>query len=75
MSGQQLVDWSLVVLLVQRHTGMSRTTLGRSVGSDERHIGRLARREVLEPRFGTGVRLLDLAYDVLPADVFSRIRQ
>lgn len=42
---------------------------------DWQHVRRLASGETEEPRFNSGVRLLDLAFDVLPADDFKRIRQ
>ena len=36
------------------------------VGCEYQHIGRLARGEVDQPRFMTGVKLLDLHYDLEP---------
>lgn len=45
------------------------------VGMNWQHVRRLASGETKEPRFNSGVRLLDLAFDVLPFDEFERIRQ
>jgi hypothetical protein len=42
---------------------------------DEATINRLARGEIKEPRFGAGLRLLDLAADYLPPDEWNRVRQ
>lgn len=40
--------------------------VAKEVGSDWRHLNRLARGEVMQPRFDTGMRLLDLHLDVCP---------
>lgn len=49
--------------------------LGDQIGMDERTINRLARGEIKDPRFGQGVRLLDLAVDYLTPDEWNRVRQ
>ncbi len=39
----------------------------------ERSINRLARGEIREPRFGPGLRLLDLASDILEPAEWDRV--
>lgn len=57
-----MIDWQKVVLNLRRHGSLE--TIARRVGSDGRHLRRLARGEVEQPRFNTGVRLLDLHLDL-----------
>ena len=59
-----MIDWQRVTLNLRRYKPLSQ--VAKEVGSDWRHLNRLARGEVNEPRFNTGVRLLDLHYDVAP---------
>ena len=56
------IDWQQVVLDLRTHYGPL-SKVAKEVGSDERHINRLARGEVDEPRFSVGVRLADLWHD------------
>ena len=63
--GTAMIDWQRVALDIQ-HAGYPLTRAARLVRCDPQHIGRLARGEVNEPRFGTGVRLLDLHLDLCP---------
>lgn len=56
-----MIDWQRVCLNLRRHKPLSQ--VAKIVGSDDRHLQRLARGEVMQPRFDTGVRLLDLHYD------------
>ena len=58
------IDWQQVTLNLRRYKPLSR--VAREVGSDERHLNRLARGEVTQPRFDTGMALLDLHYDQFP---------
>jgi len=67
-------DWSLVCTLLRRHYGPL-ARVARDVGSDDRHLCRLERGDVQQPRFNTGVRLLDLAYDQLPPAAWRRIQE
>ncbi len=69
-----LVDWSLVCTLIRHHYGPLERA-AKVVGSDGRHLRRLGNGEVQQPRFDTGVKLLDLAYDHLPPDQWRRIKQ
>jgi len=68
-----MIDWSLLTILLRKHyKGL--TAVSKEVGSDWAHINRLARGEVRQPRFDTGMKLLDLAYDHLPAEEFNRVK-
>lgn len=46
-----------------RHDYKSLATVARELNSTEKHLNRLARGEVLEPRFNTGLKLLDFHLD------------
>ena len=59
-----MIDWQRVALNLRRYKPLSQ--VAKEVGSDWQHLNRLARGEVAQPRFDTGVRLLDLHYDVAP---------
>lgn len=68
-----MIDWQqLTISLRQHYKPLER--VADELGISRQHINRLARGDVLEPRFNSGVRLLDLAYDVLPPDQFERAR-
>lgn len=57
-----MVNWSAVCLhLRSRYKPLSE--VAKEVGSDWRHLNRLARGEVQQPRFDVGMRLLDLHLD------------
>ena len=56
-----MIDWQQVALNLRRYKPLSQ--VAKEVGSDWRHLNRLARGEVKQPRFETGVRLLDLHLD------------
>jgi hypothetical protein len=68
-----MIDWQTVTLSLRAHY-KPLSAVAKMVGSDERHLNRLARGEVSQPRFDTGMRLLDLAYDVLTPEQFERLR-
>lgn len=57
-----MIDWSMVTNNI-RHHYKSLSIVGKEVGSDEKHLNRLARGEVKQPKFDVGVKLLDLHYD------------
>lgn len=68
-----MIDWELLCnLLRAKYKPLS--TVAKEVGSNWQHLNRIARGETDQPKFDTGIRLLDLAFDVLPADEFSRVR-
>lgn len=68
-----MIDWQLTCNLLRRHY-KPLSAVAKEVGSDWQHMNRLARGEVAEPRFGTGMKILDLAFDVLPESEFKRLR-
>ena len=68
-----MIDWQTVTIALRTHY-KPLATVAKEVGSDWQHLNRLARGEVSQPRFDTGVKLLDLAYDVLPPEQFERLR-
>jgi hypothetical protein len=55
-------DWQLICVQL-KNKYKSLASVAREIGSDERHLNRLARGEVKEPKFLVGVKLLDLHYD------------
>lgn len=67
-----LIDWQLCIVKLRKH--MTYCTIASKVSACHRHIERIARGDITEPRFNTGVRILDLAYDVLSDDDFKSIR-
>jgi hypothetical protein len=52
------IDWQKVCLNLRRHRSLWR--IAREIGADGDHLNRLARGEVQQPRFNTGIKLLDL---------------
>jgi hypothetical protein len=62
-----MIDWQKVVLNIRRHY-KSLHRVAREIQSNERHLNRIARGEVNEPRFNTGLRLLDLHHKVCPQE-------
>lgn len=56
------IDWQRVCLNLRTHY-KPLAQVAKEVGSDWRHLNRLARAETEQPRFKTGVRLLDLHFD------------
>lgn len=59
------IDWQQVCLNI-RASGLPLSQAAKAVGSDWRHLNRLARAEVAEPKFSTGLRLLDLHVERCP---------
>ncbi len=67
-----MIDWPLVVgLLRKHHSPLER--VARDISIAPSTLRRLARGETLEPKFSTGMDLLDLALDVLPPQAWQRI--
>ena len=56
---RNVVNWSLLLILL-RANYKAISGVAREVDSNERHLNRIARGEVNEPKFMVGVRLLDL---------------
>jgi len=57
-----VINWMTVTNNL-RHHYKPLSTVAKEVGSDWRHLNRLARGEVTQPRFDTGCRILDLHYE------------
>ena len=58
-----MIDWRRVCLNLRTHY-KPLSQVAKEVGSDWRHLNRLARGETEQPRFDTGCALLDLHYKV-----------
>ena len=59
-----MIDWQKVCLNL-RSNYKPLATGAREIGAKDKHLCDLARGEVMQPRFLTGVKLLDLHYDVM----------
>ena len=59
---KRMINWQQVILNLN-NAGLSCERIAKTVSSNQRHIARIARCEVKEPKFNTGVRILDLHYD------------
>lgn len=60
-----MIDWQRVTLnLRSRYKPLSQ--IAKEIHSDWRHLNRLARGETNQPRFDTGMKLLDLHMDKCP---------
>ena len=58
-----MIDWMMVTNNLRRNY-KNLTAISREIGgTDWAHLNRLARGEVKEPKFGVGMKLLDLHYD------------
>ena len=68
-----MIDWQQLTIAIRQHY-KPLERVADELGISRQHINRLARGDVAEPRFNSGVKLLDLAYDVLPPDQFERVR-
>lgn len=58
------IDWQKVCLNLRKYKPLSQ--IAKEIGSDWQHLNRLARGEVDQPRFDTGVDLLNLHFDKFP---------
>jgi len=58
-----MIDWQRVILNLNRH-GYSCAKIARIVSAKQAHIARLARAEVDQPRFNTGMKILQLHNEV-----------
>lgn len=59
-----MIDWQRVCLNLRRYKSLN--VVAKEIGVDGEHLRRIARGEVLEPRFNTGVKLLDFHYEKFP---------
>ena len=60
-----MIDWSMIVLSLQ-NKGFSCEKLAGQLGSCPVHLRRIARGEVIQPKFDVGIKLLDLHSDLCP---------
>lgn len=67
-----MIDWQLVANMLRRHAPLAE--IERQIGMARGSLNRIARGEADEPKFSTGMALLDYAHDVLPPDQFERAR-
>lgn len=59
-----MIDWQKVTLNL-RANYKSLWTVAKELGVDGDHLNGLARGEIQQPRFNTGIKLLDLHHDVM----------
>ena len=57
-----MIDW-MTVCNNLRQSYKPLSTIAKEIGSDWQHLNRIARGEVKQPRFDTGIKLLDLHFD------------
>lgn len=57
-----MINWQIVTLNLRTHY-KNLSDVAKEIGSDWQHLNRLARGEVSQPRFDTGIKLLDLHFD------------
>ena len=67
-----MIDWHLTILLLRKYYGAD-WKIAKQVRCSGSMIKDLAGKQN-EPRFSLGVRIIDLAYDVLPAEELKRIK-
>ena len=57
-----MINWQLLVLKLRNHKSLA--LIAKEIGCQYKHLGDLSRGDVKEPRWSTGVKLLDYYYDV-----------
>jgi len=65
------INWQIVCLNLRRYKSLS--VVAKEIGVDWQHLNRLARGEVQQPRWETGMRLLDLHLEKCPEQHKSEI--
>ena len=58
------IDWQKLLLNLRRHQNLDK--VGKHLGVDPRTLNRIARGETIEPKFTTGIKLLNLHFDLEP---------
>ena len=66
------IHWDLVALKLRKHRSFRE--IEKMTGVSRVHISRLSRGEVDQPKFEEGLRLLDMASDLLPDNEFQALR-
>lgn len=59
-----MINWQQIANNLRGYKPLA--TVAREIDSTEKHLNRLARGEVKEPRFNTGLKLLDLHLEQFP---------
>lgn len=67
-----MIDWNLCLILM--HKKMSYRSIAEKTGTCFESIRNIAEGRTNEPKFNNGIRIIDLAYDVLSEDDFVRIK-
>jgi len=68
-----IIDWQMLCLKLQNQY-KPLSVVAKEVGCNWQHLCRMSRGEVEQPRFNTGMALIDLAHDVLKHDDFIKLR-
>ena len=66
-----MINWPIVLTRLRKSRG-SIAKIAREVNACPAALNKIARAEVAEPKFSTGVRLLDIHYDDYPTEVVSQ---
>ena len=64
MIDAQQIDWQRLTLNLRRHY-KPLTVVAREIGCNRCHVAKLAAGTVSSPTFNTGIKLLDLHFDVM----------
>jgi transcriptional regulator with XRE-family HTH domain len=51
------IDWQILILRLRKHQSLS--NVAKAVGCNYQHINRLARGETTDPRYNTGLKLIE----------------
>jgi len=60
-----MIDWQQALLNIRAKSGVSLATIARRLNTTERHLNRIARGEVEEPKFSKGIEILDMHFDLM----------
>lgn len=69
-----LVSWPFLIAQLRRY-GVTMSQIADYAETSEANIHRIASDYSKEPKFSTGVLLLDLAFDKLPRPEFARLKE
>ena len=67
-----MINWQLLALKIRKYKSYS--LIEKEIGVSAEHLRKLSRNEQQEPRFSSGIKLLDLAHDLMPAHEFNEFR-
>lgn len=69
-----MINWQSLTLQLRQHYGPLEQ-VSQKIGKHKGWAGQLSRREIEEPKFTDGLKLLDLAHDHLPIEALRGCRQ